>query len=157
MINVDAVSVVSDEKTITPEDARAAGYASVKDLLADLIDPVDGAMLYRVELHQSSTPDPRSVLAEDRQLSETDIQALSRKLRRLDAARATPWTLSVLRAIQARPATRAGDLALDLGWPELLEFKLHVRRLKALGLTRSLRIGYELSPRGQAYLESLDG
>ena len=31
-------------------------------------------------------------------------------------------------------------------------FKLHVRKLKALGLTRSLEVGYRLSPRGQAYL-----
>ena len=157
MITVDAVSLVPDEKAITPDEARAAGYASVKDLLADLIDPVDGAMLYRVEIHLSSTPDPRSVLAQDGQLSEADLQTLIRKLRRLDAARATPWTLSVLRAIQARPATRAGDLAVDLGWPELLEFKLHVRTLKTRGLTLSLRIGYELSPRGRAYLESRDG
>jgi len=30
--------------------------------------------------------------------------------------------------------------------------KLHVRRLKELGLTLSLDVGYRLSPRAQAYL-----
>jgi biotin operon repressor len=42
-------------------------------------------------------------------------------------------------------------LAQTLGW-DRPEFKVHVRRLKALGLTISLDVGYRLSPRGQAYL-----
>ena len=35
---------------------------------------------------------------------------------------------------------------------ETLPFKIDVRKLKNLGLTISLPIGYELSPRGEAYL-----
>ena len=35
---------------------------------------------------------------------------------------------------------------------ERLPFKADVRKLKALGLTISHEVGYELSPRGQAYL-----
>jgi hypothetical protein len=35
-------------------------------------------------------------------------------------------------------------------------FKAHVRRLKALGLTESLDIGYRLSPRGVVVLERLE-
>lgn len=31
--------------------------------------------------------------------------------------------------------------------------KRDVRKLKALGLTESLEVGYRLSPRGRAYLE----
>ena len=31
-------------------------------------------------------------------------------------------------------------------------FKLDVRKLKALGLTRSFAVGYEISPRGSSYL-----
>jgi hypothetical protein len=50
---------------------------------------------------------------------------------------------------------RAADLAPGLGWPELAPFKLHVRKLKELGLTISLPVGYELSPRGAAYVQSL--
>jgi hypothetical protein len=36
-------------------------------------------------------------------------------------------------------------------------FKLRVRRLKALGLTESLEVGYRLSPRGEAVVARLDG
>ena len=46
---------------------------------------------------------------------------------------------------------RAGDLADELG-RERLPFKTDVRKLKNLGLTISLDVGYRLSPRGEAYL-----
>ena len=36
---------------------------------------------------------------------------------------------------------------------ETLPFKTDVRKLKNLGLTDSLEVGYRLSPRGRAYLE----
>lgn len=41
-----------------------------------------------------------------------------------------------------------------MGW-ERQDFKLHVRRLKALGLTLSLDVGDRLSPRGESYLNYL--
>jgi len=44
------------------------------------------------------------------------------------------------------------DLAASLG-RETLPFKRDVRRLKELGLTHSLEVGYRLSPRGRAYLD----
>jgi hypothetical protein len=37
---------------------------------------------------------------------------------------------------------------------ERLRYKADVRRLKALGLTESLEVGYRLSPRGAAYLSA---
>jgi hypothetical protein len=37
---------------------------------------------------------------------------------------------------------------------ETAPFKLDVRKLKNLGLTISLEVGYELSPRGQAFLDA---
>ena len=52
--------------------------------------------------------------------------------------------------IAERPATRAPDLAASLG-RETAPFKADVRKLKELGLTESLEIGYRLSPRGRAY------
>jgi hypothetical protein len=73
----------------------------------------------------------------------------------LDAAPSSgPWTLAVLRAIEVAPAVRAADLAGPLGM-ERLHFKANVRKLKELGLTESLGIGYRLSPRGRAYLDGL--
>ena len=46
---------------------------------------------------------------------------------------------------------RAADLAASFG-RETQPFKLDVRKLKNLGLTLSLEVGYRLSPRGEAYL-----
>jgi hypothetical protein len=57
----------------------------------------------------------------------------------------------VLFAIAKRPGVRAPDLAASFG-RETAPFKVDVRKLKALGLTESLRVGYKLSPRGRAYL-----
>ena len=48
---------------------------------------------------------------------------------------------------------RAADLAAQLGRAELQPFKTDVRKLKALGLTASLEVGYRLSPRGRAFLD----
>jgi hypothetical protein len=58
----------------------------------------------------------------------------------------------VLQTISAQPGVRAPDLAQQFG-RETQPFKLDVRKLKNLGLTISLRVGYELSPRGRAYLD----
>ncbi len=150
LIDVQNISVV--EGPIAPEDAHAAGYPSVDSLLKDMKGPADG-QLYRIEMRPSSELDPRQTLAQETVLDDADFRQLSQKLARLDKART--WTLATLEAIEARPATRAGDLAVDLGWPELLEFKLHVRKLKALGLTLSLLVGYRLAPRGEAYLRAV--
>ena len=49
------------------------------------------------------------------------------------------------------PGRRAADIATDVGLPRD-ELKIRIRRLKALGLTISLETGYEISPRGAAYL-----
>src|SRR5207248_11386328 len=122
------------------------------DLLADLKGPADAA-LYRIELHHTDDPDPRDQLAHQTQLGDGEFQRVHQALARLDRARA--WTFATLQAIQQQPGSRAGDLAPALGWAELAEFKLHVRKLKALGLTISLRVGYRLSPRGEAYLQRL--
>jgi hypothetical protein len=57
--------------------------------------------------------------------------------------------------IAEHPGTRAPDLAASVG-RETQPFKTDVRKLKELGLTESLRVGYRLSPRGRAYLERTD-
>jgi hypothetical protein len=150
LIEVRSVSVVTG--SISSEDAWAAGFASVEKLTADLKGQSE-AQVYRIELQLSSERDAREALAHDGVLSEGDVSQLRQKLARLDASR--PWTMATLQAIEARPGTRAADLAADLGWPELQPFKLHVRKLKALGLTLSLLVGYQLAPRGSAYLHAV--
>ena len=63
------------------------------------------------------------------------------------------WTYEYLQAIADNPGLRAPDLAESFG-RETAPFKRDVRKLKELGLTISLEIGYELSPRGQLTLRS---
>ena len=109
--------------------------------------------MYRVEFHRVDEPDPRSVLAADADLSPADRAEIDRRLDRLDRASTHgPWTRAVLGAIADHPATRAADLAATFG-RETAPFKLDVRKLKNLGLTESLEVGYRLSPRGAAYLD----
>jgi predicted transcriptional regulator len=66
-------------------------------------------------------------------------------------SRTGPWTRATLEAIEASPGRRAADLAAALG-RERDDWKRDVRKLKELGLTSSLEVGYRLSPRGAAYL-----
>jgi hypothetical protein len=144
---VDAVDVVT-AADITDEDAVAAGYPDAAALVADLRGSPEQP-LYRVRFHAGAGPDPRAELAASDSLSPRDLAALERRLARLDSR--GPWTLAVLLAIAARPGVRAGDLAAALG-RDRASFKLDVRKLKNLGLTISLPVGYRLSPRGTAYL-----
>jgi hypothetical protein len=64
-----------------------------------------------------------------------------------------PRTKVVLSLIADHPAIRAGDLAAKLGW-KIQVFKIRVRKLKGLGPTESLEVGYRPSPRGAAYLRT---
>jgi hypothetical protein len=147
---VESVNEVSPDR-IRPADARAAGYRTVAEAVADLrgdeSDPV-----YLLRLRPVDQPDPRDVLARDADLSTSDIEEISRRLARYDkAAPRGPWTEATLDIIHRRPAIRAGDLAEELG-RDMPAFKVDVRKLKNLGLTLSLEKGYRLSPRGEAYL-----
>jgi uncharacterized protein with von Willebrand factor type A (vWA) domain len=94
------------------------------------------------------------VLAQADGLAPDDLAELDTRLARLDrASRHGAWTRPTLQLIARRPAVRAGDLADELG-RERLPFKADVRKLKNLGLTLSLDVGYRLSPRGEAYLRA---
>ena len=154
MLRIREVAVV-DESDVSDGDATAAGYASRAALLADLAAP-EGRRLYRVAVEFGGA-DPRIALREQDELSDAEVEDLLRRLRRLDARSAGgPWTLRVLAAIEAQPGVVSGALAERLGC-ERGWLKPHVRGLKNLGLTISLRVGYELSPRGHAVLTHLRG
>jgi hypothetical protein len=119
--------------------------------LRRLLDRRAGAQVYRMEVRLAG-PDPRVELRERAELTDEDRRALDARLDRMDAARADgPWTRQVLALIAERPGVRAPDLAASLG-RETLPFKRDVRKLKELGLTESLAVGYRISPRGRAYL-----
>jgi hypothetical protein len=154
MVVAETVDVVTPAD-ITAAQARAAGYPDVAALLADLRgDPA--LPLYRIRFRRLDGPDPRDQLAASSQLTNADATAIAARLARMDAAsKHGPWTGAFLAQIAARPAVSSVFLAQALDW-ERPEFKLHVRRLKALGLTISLDVGYRLSPRGEAYLSWAD-
>lgn len=141
---------------VTSSDAAKAGYSSVGELLENIRTDEDRE-LYRVEFRLLDEPDPREELANNSTLSNGDIAEIAAKLARLDASgKQGPWTMQVLQLIDEHPARRAPDLAEMVG-RETKPFKLDVRKLKNLGLTMSLKIGYQLSPRGQAYLRAQHG
>ncbi len=110
---------------------------------------------YRIRFHAVEGPDERDDLAASDELSAEDVAAIDARLDRLDRASSHgPWTREVLRMIAAQPAVRAPDLAAQFG-RETAPFKVDVRKLKNMGLTLSLPVGYRLSPRGEAYLRVL--
>jgi predicted metal-dependent enzyme (double-stranded beta helix superfamily) len=151
IIEVDAVDLVT-ARDIDTGQASDAGYATVKELLADLRGD-EKTPLYRIRFHRVDEPDPRDELAAQSELADRELAALTAQLTRMDNAGSHgPWTRAVLTQIADHPATVSTVLAGTLGW-DRQDFKLHVRRLKQLGLTISLDVGYRLSPRGQAYLE----
>jgi len=149
VLEIDAVEeiVVAD---ITLKDARRAGFSSRDDLLRALDQRADGSV-YRIELHLVGS-DPRAELRERDALTDAELGDVQGRLARLDAAsRHGSWTKTVLRLIHDQPAVRAGDLAPTMG-QDTPSFKRDVRKLKELGLTESLEVGYRLSPRGHAVL-----
>jgi hypothetical protein len=154
IVEVERVETV-DLSDVTNRDARRAGYDSAAALVADLRgDPA--LPVTRVQFHLVDEPDPRATLAETVKLDADDVAEIDGRLARLDAASANgPWTRATLEAIAASPATRAADLAAAFG-RDTAPFKLDVRKLKNLGLTLSLDVGYRLSPRGEAYLAARD-
>jgi hypothetical protein len=151
LIEVDDVREV-DPAQISDADARRAGFPDAATLVAQLRGDPD-LPVYRIAFHVVDEPDPRSVLAATAELSAADREEIDRRLDRLDrASKIGPWTRSTLAVIAARPATRAAELAAGFG-RETQPFKTDVRKLKNLGLTESLEVGYRLSPRGRAYLD----
>ncbi len=150
LLEVDAVREVDPAK-ITKADARRAGFPDAATLVGQLRGEPE-LPVYRIAFHVVDEPDPRSVLAATATLSPADRSEIDRRLDRLDRASSFgAWTRPTLAVIAARPGTRAADLAAGFG-RETLPFKNDVRKLKNLGLTESLEVGYRLSPRGQAFL-----
>jgi biotin operon repressor len=64
------------------------------------------------------------------------------------------WTQKVLQAIGDYPEVPALQLAAQMGY-ERAWLKIHIRKLKNMGLTISYNPGYRLSPRGKAVLRYL--
>lgn len=151
LVEVDGVTPVAGEQ-LTAEEARRAGATSLEALANGPRNA--GEQLYRVDLHYAGA-DPRVAQSRDATLDAEARAAIERRLARLDAvSKHGPWTSEVLELIAANEGVVSTELAAKLG-RERMAFKADVRKLKELGLTESLEVGYRISPRGRAYLEGL--
>jgi hypothetical protein len=134
--DADAHEVGLADATALVELARAHTGASVSV----------GTILYRVQFHYVPELPAKPALP---------LDEIARRLQRLDQnSRWGVWTEPVLRLIEDNPGVVSTVLAAEIGQPRA-EFKTNVRKLKALGLTISLEVGYELSELGQTYVDSL--
>lgn len=101
-------------------------------------------------------PDPRDALSAETELSRDQVDQIGRRLAILDKRSSHgAWTHVTLRRIAECPGRPARDLAEALG-RDKEHLKLDIRKLKNLGLTRSLQAGYQIAPRGAAYLAAID-
>jgi hypothetical protein len=149
LIAIDAIEEI-DPRTLSEADASAAGYPSLAKLHA-MFDSQEG-VCYRIRLHPAG-PDPRDALRESADLSDADRTTIAGKLAKLDKLAPAPWTAATLQLISSNPGIVSTRLADQLGM-ERPNFKDNVRKLKALGLTISLDVGYRLSPRGEAFFKT---
>ncbi len=154
LLEVDAVRQVA-ARDLSEDDAHAAGEHDLAALRRRLGEPDPGTLVWRVDLRYVG-PDDRIALRADDAPGPDEVERLRERLDRLDAAAASgPWTREVLRLIAARPGVVSTELAAARG-EERQAFKTDVRKLKGLGLTESLPVGYRISPRGRALLAALE-
>jgi hypothetical protein len=140
-----------DPAGLTEADAAAAGFPSLA-ALREMLGPDNGDPVYRIVL-DGLEPDERVAKRENAELSDAEWRDLRARFDRWEKT-APGYFPSILRVIGERPAVPAADLAATLG-VEKPKFKQDVRKLKELGLTESLDVGYRLSPRGEAVRKRL--
>ncbi|MDZ5698934.1 ASCH domain-containing protein [Chelativorans sp. M5D2P16] len=144
----------ADEAVLGEEEAQSAGFASLDELRHDLRDG-EGRSLYRIELCGIEV-DRRVPLRQESALAPQEAAAIEEKLSRWDKANGRKgYHRAILDAIAAGGGVAAARIAEQLG-VEKLKLKRDVRKLKELGLTESLDVGYGLSPRGRALLAILE-
>lgn len=130
-------------------EPTAAGFATTEDVLASIRPPETGRDLYEVRVRWGGD-DPRLALRESTDLDEAAMESIDSVVSVI-GRRGGPTGIELLQAIASNPAMLAKELAdgIDV---ERDVLKRRVRQLKEIGLTESLRVGYRLSPRGEAYL-----
>lgn len=137
-----------DFDALTPALARRCGFAS----LADLLKTAKHGAGERVFLIDFRFDDAPASAPPDTRATASSVSEAVDKLAAMDRRAGKPWTREILQLIAANPGVRAVELAASLERPRD-DFKADVRKLKALGLTISLEIGYRLSPLGIAVLK----
>ena len=170
---IDVVEEI-DPASITDAEAARAGFSSADEARTSLLPrpvrtgagkaagkpmaargrtakPDETSRPYRVTMHFAGA-DTRAALRDD--ASAEAVAAVIAKLDAIDTRSARgPWTRRTLALIGQWPGRRAPELA-EMEGLETPAFKTDVRKLKELGLTISLTVGYTLSPRGEAVLRA---
>jgi hypothetical protein len=147
-LRIDEVTEYPGGYRVTAAQARAAGFPTAAAAQQEL-DRRPARHTYVIAVSYLGA-DERPELAADDRLADADVEAITARLHRWDAA-TSPWTRQYLEMISAHEAVRAPDLAAGVGL-DVPRFKRRVRQLKGLGLTISLDVGYRISPRGREYL-----
>lgn len=142
--------------SITDDEAVRAGDTDAATLRARLADGTPDQLVWRVELTMVGADD-RIERRNTQVLTPDEIADVIARLDRLDRrSPGGPWTRSTLRLIERYPGVVSTALARR-AQQERPAFKLNVRKLKELGLTESLDVGYRLSPRGEMIVQRLRG
>ncbi len=151
-VRIDDVAEHPGGYRVTAAQARAAGYPDAKSAQKEL-DRRPAKHTYVIAVSYLA-PDERPELAADDGLSAADVDAITARLDRWDAATA-PWTRRYLEVIGANEAVRAPDLAAREGL-DVPRFKRRVRQLKGLGLTISLDVrsaGHHVVPGNKLFVD----
>ncbi|CAM3771728.1 hypothetical protein [Smaragdicoccus niigatensis] len=159
LIQFTKVTQVRDIEKISDRAARAAGMKNAEALKTALRKAANrtptarggkgGDKIFRIDV--AWVGEDERIELRQTMPSDAELVQLEAKLARLDARESGPWTREILEWIRANPRVVSKELAA-LRQVELLPMKIDIRKLKALGLTISHEVGYELSPRGNAYL-----
>ncbi len=131
-----------------------AGYGTAEAVLAEIRPPEPGRDLYEVRIRWAGD-DHRLALRESTEFDESALTAIDRVVSGI-GQRGGPTGIVLLQTIADNPGTLAKDLADGIA-VEREVLKRRIRQLKEIGLTESLRVGYRLSPRGEAYLARRSG
>ncbi len=147
VIEVDDIELVPFH-TVTRTDVKRAGAAdrgALRERAAHAGPIDDDTLLYRIEFHVAGDrPEPMAGPADPEA-----VDGVIAELDRMDARSPLgPWTRRVLTLIGAHEGTVSTELAAAAGRARMA-FKADVRKLKALGLTESLEVGYRLSELGR--------
>jgi hypothetical protein len=154
VLEVDAVDRIRVSE-IDDDAARRSGFESRETLLAYMRTGPGGTLrattvVYRIALRHGGDGDRVTIALDDR-LDAAGVADIQKRLTKLDTKK--PWTRQTLALIAKKPRIAASKLAASIG-RETLDFKKDVRKLKKLGLTQSFEVGYEVSPRGRAFMDA---
>jgi len=146
LLAIDSIEPITLDEVTLP-DVKRAGFGSLDEFRRWLDTMKDGDLCI-IRLHYAGE-DPRIALRNKRDLSAEELGEAHAALDRLDGK--APWTREVLRLIAQHPGRLAEELAGEAGMDKA-PFKSKVTKLKELGLTESLDVGYRISPRGETVL-----